>query len=164
MSCCSLARCCSLWAMVRLHWVGWKIGERESRRAHCMPPGLPALELLLVGDIEQIGTRTAACAGDLRDDLVELVSPARRDCDDRSPRRQATGRLGAKSGSATDDQHNLGFASLTITCPLGRRRRSRPTRKVFNFSSRMGSSVPSRSCPPRTPREAWPASSCWHWR
>src|SRR5215831_13854435 len=109
MSCCSLARCCSLWAMVRLHWVGWKIGERESRRAHCMPPGLPALELLLVGDIEQIGTRTAAGAGDLRDDLVELVSPARRDCDDRSPRRQATGRLGAKSGSATDDQHNLGF-------------------------------------------------------
>jgi hypothetical protein len=28
----------------------------------------------------------------------------------------------------------------------------------------VGSSVPSRSCPPRTPRGAWPASSCWHWR
>src|SRR6266700_2192908 len=37
-------------------------------------------------------------------------------------------------------------------------------RKVLNLSSRMGSSVPSRSCPPRTPRGAWPASSCWHWR
>jgi hypothetical protein len=100
-----------------------KIGERESRRAHCTSPGLPcaplgadrfncrrigprskflrcrahddlvdvdigyiddALELLLVGDIEQIGARTAAGAGDLRDDLVEPVSPARRDCDDRS--------------------------------------------------------------------------------
>jgi hypothetical protein len=46
-----------------------------------------ALEVLLVGDIKQIGTRTAAGAGDLRDDLVELVSPARRDCDDRSLRR-----------------------------------------------------------------------------
>jgi hypothetical protein len=68
-----------------------------------------ALELLLVGDIEQIGARTAASAGDLRDDLVELVSPARRDCDDRSLRRQVTGRLGAESGSATGDQHNLAF-------------------------------------------------------
>jgi adenylate cyclase len=38
------------------------------------------------------------------------------------------------------------------------------TRKVLNLSSRMGSSVPSRSCPPRTPRGAWPASSRWHWR
>src|SRR5215469_8740080 len=37
-------------------------------------------------------------------------------------------------------------------------------RKVSNLSSRMGSSVLSRSCPPRTPRGAWPASSCWHWR
>src|SRR2546425_984517 len=37
-------------------------------------------------------------------------------------------------------------------------------RKVSNLSSRMGWSVPSRSCPPRTPRGAWPASSCWHWR
>src|SRR6266576_3925185 len=34
----------------------------------------------------------------------------------------------------------------------------------LNLSSRMGSSVPSRSCPPRTPRGAWPASSCRHWR
>src|SRR5215470_4301815 len=33
--------------------------------------------------------------------------------------------------------------------------------KVLILSSRMGSSVPSRSCPPRTPRGAWPASSCW---
>ena len=33
-----------------------------------------------------------------------------------------------------------------------------------DLSSRMGSSVPSRSCPPRTPRGAWPASSRWHWR
>src|SRR5204863_9809845 len=32
-------------------------------------------------------------------------------------------------------------------------------RKVSNLSSRMGSSVPSRSCPPRTPRGAWSAST-----
>jgi hypothetical protein len=37
-------------------------------------------------------------------------------------------------------------------------------RKVLNLSSRMGSSVPSLSCPPRTPRGAWRASSCWYWR
>ena len=43
-------------------------------------------------------------------------------------------------------------------------RRNISARKVSNLSSRMGSSVPSRSCPPRTPREAWPALSCWHWR
>src|SRR5271168_3656727 len=33
-------------------------------------------------------------------------------------------------------------------------------RKVLNLSSRMEPSIPSRSCPPRTPRGAWPASSC----
>ena len=33
-----------------------------------------------------------------------------------------------------------------------------------HFSSRMGSSVPSRSCPPRTPRGAWLAASRRHWR
>ena len=37
-------------------------------------------------------------------------------------------------------------------------------RKVSNLSSRTGSSVRSRWCPPRTPRGAWPALSCWHWR
>jgi hypothetical protein len=36
--------------------------------------------------------------------------------------------------------------------------------KVSNLSSPKGSSVPSRSCPARTPPRAWPASSCWHWR
>ena len=39
-------------------------------------------------------------------------------------------------------------------------RRNISARKVSNLSSRMGSSVPSRSCPPLTPREAWPALSC----
>src|SRR6516165_8537059 len=33
-----------------------------------------------------------------------------------------------------------------------------------DLSSRMGSSVRSRSCPPQTPRGAWPALSRWHWR
>jgi hypothetical protein len=31
-------------------------------------------------------------------------------------------------------------------------------------SSRMESSVPSRSCPPRTPPGAWPAACRWRWR
>jgi DDE family transposase len=35
---------------------------------------------------------------------------------------------------------------------------------VSKLSSRMGSSVPSRSCPARTPRGAWPVRSRWHWR
>jgi hypothetical protein len=34
----------------------------------------------------------------------------------------------------------------------------------LNLSSRMGSSVPSRSYPPRTPQGVWPAASRWHWR
>jgi uncharacterized protein YecE (DUF72 family) len=31
-------------------------------------------------------------------------------------------------------------------------------------TARRGSSVPSRSCPPRTPRGAWPPPFRWHWR
>ena len=50
---------------------------------------------------------------------------------------------------------------------LGARSRCGHNRKSCrdsDVSSRMGSSVPPRSCPPRTPRGAWPASSRWHWR
>jgi hypothetical protein len=36
-------------------------------------------------------------------------------------------------------------------------------RKVLDVSSRIESSVPSRSCPPRTPLGAWRAASRWHW-
>src|SRR5262245_26690324 len=38
------------------------------------------------------------------------------------------------------------------------------TKGIEPLSSRTGSSVPSRSCSPRTPRGAWPAASCRHWR
>ena len=38
--------------------------------------------------------------------------------------------------------------------------RARNRGYVYHLYSRMGSSVPSRSCPRRTPRGGWPASSC----
>src|SRR5262249_46457830 len=55
---------------------------------------------------------TAVSACDLRDHLVELVSPARSEGDLRSLRCQVTGRLCAESGTATGDQHNLAFNSF----------------------------------------------------
>src|SRR5262249_33346636 len=110
LSCCSLARCCSLSAMVRLHWVGVKIGERDSRPARCTSPGLPCAPLSADRfNCRRIGPRSKFLHCRARDDLVELVALARRDCGDRSLRRQVTGRLGAESGSATGDQHNLTF-------------------------------------------------------
>src|SRR6516165_4688961 len=64
-----------------------------------------------------------------------------------------------------------GFSHLKhLTCKtfnlkicLANRRRVAGTTSQLNLSSRMGSSVPSRSCPPRTLRGAWPALSCWRW-
>src|SRR5262250_1205423 len=57
LSCCSLARCCSLSAMIRLHWVGAiDRGKAEVGDDYIDD----ALELLLVGEIEQVCARTAA--------------------------------------------------------------------------------------------------------
>ena len=44
------------------------------------------------------------------------------------------------------------------------RQRVRSIGYLQSLSPRMGLLVPSRSCPPRIRREAWPASSRWHWR
>ena len=54
----------------------------------------------------------------------------------------------------------LGWCTLRAWRPRTARTRIGRT----TVSSRTESSVPSRSCQPRTPRGAWPASSCWHWR
>ena len=57
----------------------------------------------------------------------------------------------AASSSSSKRQQNSSSAGLP---------RQYHRTKGTNLSSRMEPSVPSRSCPPRTPRGAWPASSC----
>jgi hypothetical protein len=68
--------------------------------------------------------------------------------------------LALEPNSAGNSAATSGF-TRTRTRSLASRifsRRNISARKVLNLSSRMGSSVPSRSCPPRTPRGAWPAA------
>src|SRR2546427_2346376 len=67
------------------------------------------------------------------------------------------GRVGPSPDSCTAATSAEAFPPFSFGCLYLRT-------KVLILSSRMGSSVPSRSCPPRTPRGAWPASSRWHWR
>ena len=63
----------------------------------------------------------------------------------------------------TDPSRSLGLlwqgvdaTGRASVCPSGR--------TTLNLSSPMVSSVPSRSCPTRTPQGAWPARYRWHWR
>jgi len=72
--------------------------------------------------------------------------------------------LGTIVGS--DCAHGLGsFPMVGLGSRIGSgRERVRSMGYLQSLSPRMGLLVPSRSCPPRIRREAWPASSRWHWR
>src|SRR5215472_12468959 len=61
---------------------------------------------------------------------------------------------------ARTELRRFGFTKRALASRIFSRRNI-SARTGLNLSSRMGSSVPSRSCPPRIPRGAWPASSRW---